>query len=199
MGTDIELFAEEQRVDGWHFVGEMGPNTWPMTEAEEIEPARRPLSQYDSRNRALFHLLGFDGHGAHEAQRLPMIAPLRGLPPNLSPEIQAWRRYSDGDRPPGGWLLLKEVLAFPWDRARRKEAMVSPRVAPLFAPNAPFPYAQWPADERMGYSTYQRGGVTVQWTETYRESAGSFLSDLAIPLSQRHPLSVIRFVFWFCS
>ena len=128
-----------------------------------------------------------------------MIAPLRGLPANLSPEIQAWRRYFDEDNPPGGWLLLKEILAFPWDRARRKEAMVSQRVAPLFAPDKPFPYGQWPADERLSYSAYHRDGATVQWTETYRESAGSFLTDIAVPLSQRHPLSVIRFVFWFCS
>jgi hypothetical protein len=69
MGTDIELFAEEQRIDGWHFLGEMEPNTWPMVEAEEIQPARRPVCLYDSRNGALFHLLGFDGQGVHEASR----------------------------------------------------------------------------------------------------------------------------------
>ncbi len=197
MGIDIALFAEEQRVDGWHFLGTMAPNPYPMTEAEEIEPAWRPVNLYDSRNRALFHLLGFEGLGVHEAQPLPMIAPLRRLPHNLSPDIQAWRQYFDVDAL-GSWLLLSEVLAFPWQQARRKEAMVSRRAAPLFAdPTAAFPFDRWPADEQLSYSQYKRGGVTVQWTETYAESAGSFLTDLAIPLRQRHPLSVIRFVFWF--
>jgi hypothetical protein len=198
MGTDIYLYAEEQRVDGWHFLGSMEPNRERMTETEEIKPAWRPVSQYDRRNRALYHFLGFDSHGVHEAHPLPMIAPLRRLPHTLSPEIHAWRQYFESGTP-GSWLLLREVLAFPWDTARRKEAMVSPRVAPLFAPDAPFPYAQWPADERLGYSAYHRGGVTVQWTETYAQSAEAFLTDLALPLSQRYPLSVIRFVFWFCS
>jgi len=30
MGTDIYLFAEEQRVDQWHFLGTMEPNEYPM-------------------------------------------------------------------------------------------------------------------------------------------------------------------------
>jgi hypothetical protein len=199
MGTDIYLYVEEQREDGWHFLGTLAPNPYPITEAEAIEPAWRPVSDDDGRNDVLFRFCGFDRLTRHEAtdDLLPMIASLRGIPQDLSPEIHAWRQYFEPDVR-GSWLLLSEVLAFPWQQARRKEAMVSPAVAPLFAdPTAPFPLDRWPADEPISYSAYRRGGVTVQWTETYAESAGSFLTELAIPLRQRHPRRVIRCVFWF--
>jgi hypothetical protein len=200
MGTDIQLFAEVQQKDGWHFLGEVEPNTEPLGETDAIDPLWRPVPHYDVRNMALLRLLGRDRSTSHEAtdDPLPLIAPLRGLPADLSPEIHAWVQYWDMDRG-SSWLLLPEVLAFPWHGARRKEAMVSRRVARLFRnPTAPFPYAKWPADEPISYSAYKKRGVTVQWTETYAETAGAFLSDLAIPLSQQYPPSTIRFVFWFC-
>jgi len=76
--------------------------------------------------------------------------------------------------------------------------MVSPQVAHLFADSRqPFPFTRWSADEQISYSAWQRGGVTVQWTETYAETATAFLRDCVIPLSQQYPLSTIRFVFWF--
>jgi len=198
MGTDIALFAEEQREDGWHFPGAMEPNDEPLGEKDAIEPAWRPVPHYDGRNYVLFRLLGSRRTPSHEVDvdAVPVLALLRGLPNDLSAEIQAWAPYCDTTQ--GSWLLLSEVLAFPWDQARRKVAMVTRRVAHLFRdPTAPFPVERWPANEPISYSAWQRGGVTVQWTETYGESAGSFLTDLAIPLSQQYRPQTIRVVFWF--
>jgi hypothetical protein len=201
MGTDILMYLERRISEGWQFAGLMEENTQPLTEAEEIEPAIRPVPLYSLRNSALFAILGNPWENpAWSTEYYEVIAPLRGLPPDLSPELRTWSGYwyyEDTIR--GSWLQPQELLTFDWTKTLRKRAMVDKRVAHLFGNGRrQFPHKRWTSHIPVSYATYMRDGREVTWVETYAESAGIvFMETVETALRHERDPGSVRVVFWF--
>lgn len=103
MGIDIEMYVET-------FDGERWRPSEPLVENEDYDPVDdpsqpklRPQCIFPYRVRPLFAALRED------------IAPCRGLPPDVSPEVADFERprhrYGLFDH---SWLTLEELLAFDW-------------------------------------------------------------------------------------
>src|SRR5579883_657853 len=193
MGIDISLYAERrverswllaepmesnperQRADEW--AEEVGP--WlqmldeqqgtemehELLQARSISP-RRPRNRYERRCRrsALWCILGYGNGRQHSLAPYEPIAPARGLPEDLSPELRDWATYDVDEHSYPSWLTLGELLRFDWHgRTIVKTAMVDPRVAHLFRtdaslnPRIGFPLEEWPKDVPVSYSLYKRG------------------------------------------
>lgn len=222
MGTDIRLYPE-QRVDGhWQFAGKMIKNIHYVYDPEH-EPYSLPQDLYDIRNYALFAILA----DVRNDEGYECIAPRRGIPDDLSPEIKRWfEHYQESSRDMTalpqderqraswiaqdidlqlhpGWLTLEEMVNFPWHEKRIQiYASVDPRVAHLFHPEQRFPFQQWPAGIPCSYSTTSKEDrfCNASWTETYAEAAGEDFMELLNTFAQHYgPSKEVRFVFWFSS
>lgn len=201
MGTDIEMYAEVRDGGRWRLAEPLVANEdYGGPGDDPPQPELMPLGLYNDRNRALFAILG-QGAGPHYSEGpYHPVAPLRGLPPDVSPEVAAFARSRHDELFGQGWLGLDELLAFDWHgQVIQKVAMVVPDVAHLFEGNPlGFPYSRWPAGEQISYSSWTRPGVSVRWRETYAEAAGSeFLGDVLPYLESFGPPGCVRIVFWF--
>lgn len=201
MGTDISLYAEVKRDGVWHLIGGLEEN--PEYYPEENSQAQRfkPISIYDVRNYNLFAILA-DVRNPNartlNGQKFEVIAPTRGLPEDLCPEIRHWSEGWRGELFSPSWLSLSEILRFDWHRKRMHfQAMVDARVAPLFQPNKPFPLKSWPKDIPIGYGAYLKDGVTVCWADTYAASVGEPFLNAMEGLKTDEKPSRLRLVFWF--
>jgi hypothetical protein len=202
MGTDISMYAERRERDGWHLCEPLLPNRFHDPSDPESEPALMPQAVYDTRNSSLFAILAGVRNLIFSETRYQTIAPPRGLPSDLSPELAPWAAYFDSGAFGHSWYLLAELQAFPWSKLTiKKRAMVSPAVAPLFAGGeGPFPYDRWPADEEVRFAEWSRDGVHVTWVETYAQSAGTeFLDGVLQRLATYGAPEDVRVVFWFDS
>jgi hypothetical protein len=186
------MYAEIKRNGEWHLLGVMEDNIDYVPEDNPNAQRRRPIELYENRDYNLFDILALDG------ERFEVIAPKRGLPNDLGSELLNWvKDWDDGVQNPS-WLLLSEIMQFDWNgKFMSYQAMVDPRVAHLFKEGKPFPYAEWPKDVQMGYAGYMKGGVMVQWTDTYAASVGRNFFDLVNNLAEHGDPSEIRLVFWF--
>lgn len=207
MGTDVFLYAEVRKKEGWRLLGETESNPDYFPDCKPDAQPTKPVELYDSRNYDLFGILADmrnpNGRTLND-QKFDVIAQPRGLPDDLGPEIRdwlkdwAWEESEQADYSCPSWLLLSEVLKFDWHgKVMQYEAMVDPRVAHLFEEAKPFPVRHWPEGIPVSCSRYRRDGVSVRWTSTYAESAGPDFMEAVSDLSQHGEASDIRLVFWF--
>jgi hypothetical protein len=207
MGTDIYLYAEIKRKDGWHLLGELEENSEYYPEEKPNAQMLKPVELYANRNYNLFSILADvrnpDGKTLGN-QKFEVISPPRGLPEDLSPELHDWLKERELEDDKGSdvsgssWLLLSEVLQFDWHgKVMRYEAMVDARAAHLFDENEPFPLCQWPKDIPISYSAYKKDGTTVRWSDTYANAVGTDFFELLENLKKYGDPSQIRLVFWF--
>lgn len=201
MGIDIEMYAEVLDGGRWRPAEPLVENEDYDPVDDPLQPRLRPQDLCDLRNRPLFAILSDAiGHAWSEEPYRP-IAPCRGLPADVSPEVLAFERpRHDYGLFGHSWLTLKELIDFDWKgQIIQKAAMVEPDVAPLFEDNPlGFPYQRWPEGKQMGYSLWMRSGVSVRWRETYEQSAGpEFMEGVLTKLKSFGPPDSVRIVFWF--
>lgn len=119
MGTDISMYAEIKRNGRWHFLGDMEENKDYFPEENPNAQRHKPIEIYDSRNYPLFAILA-DMRNPDKGVTYDVIAQPRGLPQDLSPEIQNWlldwEVEDQTDFMVFSWLLLSEVLDFNWQK-----------------------------------------------------------------------------------
>jgi hypothetical protein len=188
MGIDIQIYAEIFDGERWRPAEPLVENIDFDPEVDLLEPRLRPQSLDIPRNRALFAIL------------TETIAPTRGLPEDISPEVlaielplhEAYFRHS--------WLGLEELLKFDWHGLIvQRTGMVDSDVASLFKGNPlGFPYKQWPKGKAVGHAMWSPDGVTVQWRETPARIAGDDFMEGVLPkLKSFGPAESVRIVFWF--
>jgi hypothetical protein len=170
-------------------------------EDDPLQPRLRPQNLYRFRNRALYAMLADAIGYAYSEEPYRPIAPCRGLPADVSPEVLDFERPRHDDGLFGhSWLSLEELLDFDWKgRVIQKTAIVEPNVAPLFQDNPMgFPFERWPEGKQIAYSLWMRSGVSVRWRETYAQSAGpEFMEGVLPKLKSFGPPESVRIVFWF--
>lgn len=196
MGTDIRIYAEQHMNGRWQFIGKMTKNMYYEYDPEH-ENEYHPENLYDIRNYSLFAILA----DVRNDEGYECIAPRRGRPDDLSPEVKSWFEYFQDDELYESWLTLEELVNFDWHGKRIKiYAIVDKRVTHLFHPERGFPSREWPEGIQCGYSTTVKGNAycNASWTETYAEAAGSDFMELLDTFSQKYGVSKdVRLVFWF--
>jgi hypothetical protein len=115
MGTDIQMFVECRDLDKWHLASPMFQNpSYSPTDALSYPPSF-PKTVYDERNYDLYDLLT-GRFRAHLIEGFGASIGVRGLPVDVSPEIREWYDFFGVYAEHASWLLLSEVLAFPWEK-----------------------------------------------------------------------------------
>ena len=203
MGTDINMYAEQRRDGQWRLLGPMEENHEFFTDEDPDGAPYKPVEVYDPRNSALFAILADVRNPRFGEAPYECIAPLRGLPDDLSPEVAAWANYGD-DAQDGSWLTLRELLAFDWyGKFHQHTHWVDERIAHLFAPNRPFPQRPVEMSEvefirYVYYTAPDRKGAQVYWTDTYADAAGpAFMQGVIGALQEAGDPDDMRIVFWF--
>jgi hypothetical protein len=156
---------------------------------------------YRERNSALFAILAGVGHLGGEHSPFPCISPPRGVPADLSPELEALYADRSGLAYCASWLLLEEVLSLPWHQPRiLRSAVVDPKIADSFrSASGGQPDPSWPKGVPYGYShqmLYGRG-VEVAWRESCADAVGDEFLGLLLELQRHGSPKEIRMVFWF--
>lgn len=106
MGLDISLYVEKKTDAGWRLIYEEGS-----------DPLYADRRWYDKeRNSTLFAILGFN---TDEYPGLEAIAPMRGVPADLSPELS--RYYDEDYNNYASYLTLEELRAFDWHGHRYED------------------------------------------------------------------------------
>lgn len=189
MGIDIEMYAEVFDDERWRPAEPLVENLDYDPQGDPLQPRLVPSSLYIPRNRWLFAIL------------TKTIAPCRGLPEDISPEIAAIERSrSEDELFDHSWLGLDELLSFDWKGPIvQMTGMVDPEAASLFEDNPlGFPYERWPKNKPISHSSWMQGGVNVRWRETPEMLAGSDFMEGVLPkLKSFGPAKSVRIVFWF--
>lgn len=122
MGCDIHFYVERRDGDKWITCDEWVPSEWDQSSLEVRK------SFYKDRCYDLFGILadvrngsGFAGAKTGEGF-VPISAP-RGLPNDLSPELQ--READEGMDHTPSWLTLRELLDYDWTRTTTKRGLIS--------------------------------------------------------------------------
>lgn len=102
MGLDISLYVERKVGTQWRLIFDEG--------SDALRSDRR---WYKERNSTFFAILGFD---SDEYPELQPIAPLKGVPDDLSEELS--RYYDKEDDWCSSYLTLTELRAFDWQGLR---------------------------------------------------------------------------------
>lgn len=202
MGVTIFGYAEVLRSAAWDFVGEMAPNPAHIYDADlddypPEQPEFMPQPLFESYHKELAAILtGLDNPIRSSVPYTPVASP-RGLPPDLSTEVARWLRRHEADPSfTHTWFTRRELDGFGWeDRIMRRRAMVDRRAASLFA-DCPcgFPLANWPADVPVSYAGFIRGGVEVEWLESYAEIVPEFYREVLPRLAVLGPPDDVRLV-----
>jgi hypothetical protein len=127
MGCDIHFYAEKKVNGVWQ-----SADTWEQDRyADEREDARLAVNQhfYDGRNYDLFAILanvrngrGFAGVDTGDGFK-PISGP-KGLPSDISAEVQAESDRWDCDGHSHSWLTVSELLAYDWTQRTKLRAFV---------------------------------------------------------------------------
>ena len=218
MGCDIHLYVEKRVGGRWVSADTWLPDTSPVLE-DEAEPRLKVPDEaryYTDRNYSLFAILanvrnGWGTAGFTTGTGFRPIAMPRGLPADVSPEVQAEADDCGRDGHSHSWLTVAELLDFDWDQTTIRRGYVDP-----------LNYLFWKFEGKpRSWSTGLLGQsvrtfsneemeealkwgrppaqifTAVQWPETYRHCASDFLTQT---LPRRRPLGPpedVRIVFFF--
>lgn len=115
MGCDIHFYVEKKEDGKW-----VSADKWTVDPWNEGDPSYVDVkwedSFYHDRNYALFGVLA----RVRDRSVTPIAKP-RGLPEDVSPEVEARSDYYGVDGHSHSWLTLAELLAYNW-----QDAMSSP-------------------------------------------------------------------------
>jgi hypothetical protein len=195
MGVSIFVYLETFRDGGWRFEGRVVPN--PEHDYDPDEPEAAPEPFFESFEKELAAVLTGRGLRIRSDEDYVPVAPGRGLPPDLSPELEAFLPRHEGEAGfSANWFTGRELLDFGWEqRTMRRVAMVEPRVARLFSGDRRgFPFSEWPKGVPISFAEYLKGGVRVEWTETYADIARGFHDEVLPKVRQVGPPDDLRIV-----
>lgn len=208
MGTDIHVHVEVRRNNKWEY--KMGL---------ELD-----------RNYDLFAMLadvrngtGFAGIVTGEGFN-PISKP-KGLPKDVSAEVQERAEYWDGDAHSHSYLTTQELKEYDWNQKTKKRGVITlaefKRIEGKGAPQSWFAavsgpgtiYIQSPADKHLilhGFTgsvpqiaDVRNLGKTIyvehEWETTYGEATGSFVKETIPLLGLVGAPEDVRIVFYFDS
>lgn len=168
MGCDISAYLEVRDKDGrWSLVRDVSPEEDEDWVRDEVFPFYR--------NYGVFGFLA----DVRNYSRCPVIAPPRGVPDDMSPELR--ELHWEGSCGHGySWLTIAELLAYDYDQTFEDRRTVK------FTPPGTYDNAAL-ADEGEGERV------------TMREFIGEWFLDRVQELTKFGDPADVRLVYWFDS
>jgi hypothetical protein len=195
MGTDIYVCAEVLRNGRWQLAEPLEENSNWSDEDPDGGPRWEPSNLYRRRNYVLFAVLA---NVRNATRSIECICEPRGLPDDVSQEVNRWYQRYLGDAYAAGWLSLAELDAFDWAGKRVLcSCFVDPSLAHLFPPDQKgFPEG-YRKSEVLGAGD-KSPGIEVSWLESYADAIGpEFVIDVRKKLHSFGQPNAVRIVFWF--
>ena len=190
MGVDIWGYAEVSHGDRWEFVGEMVSN--PECVYDPDEPDLMPAPLFHSFNRELAAILAnYDNTIRASVPYIPVVLP-RGLPSDLSAELECWFRRQEGDPCLAtNWFTKRELDAFGWE----DRIMAGGRWSSLASQDCltvAHGDSRWRTGRRVSESVMPAGSGTASWSSGWNptpRSSPSF-TEVSCPGSRpwAHPI-----------
>lgn len=202
MGCDIHLFCEIKKDGEWKYSGKIFKNPYfEPDKPNEVEEdgfewnAEYTDEPYHGRNYDLFGILadvrnGVGFAGCDRGDGFNPIDEPRGLPDDVSPEIEKKSDDWGGDGHSHSYFTVKELLDYDWTQTTKHRGFVSSAEAAKFRRTGEKP------DSWCGW-TNQKNYEQIEWEEPYSESAGHFLTDIIPELQKLGSDEDVRMVFWF--
>ena len=207
MGCDIHFFVETKQNDGtWK-----SADTWV---SDDWDPGRMKIPYdehfYQDRNYNLFAILA----NVRNYSDFNPISEPRGLPEDASPDVKAQSDVWDMDGHSHSYLTVTELKAYDWDQQTQHQGIVNleefkvylQKGKPnswgdgVFGPNVVIvereegvSFISDPSKIPKDKEVY----INVDWTESYRDSAGEFLTKTLPKLEVLGDPENVRIVFWF--
>jgi len=185
MGTNIEIYTEKKSNGTWMACDPIVPNEYYGWEGEP-QFCRAPI--YDRRNYEVFALLA----GVRNRYYIKSVAPLKGLPQDLSEEVRREATEWVREGRLCSYLTLAELQAFDWHgQTFVRDVSLKPEEFVKFMRTGRA--EQWHvykdydgriSNEEMceliksGRATEAQVVTYVCWTETYAEPAKHFLETV---------------------
>ncbi len=196
MSKYLFIYPERLGDKGWEYVGNFERNLDYDPDNPNGEPEKAPVSLYDLANDALFALLG--------TRYYPVLGvddPLtkrRGLPVDLSPELQVWQNKRQRSAAGHSWLTVRELCSFPWEEETTLILMVAAADVPHYLKNREIAGI---LQDRIDQGVVPKGPAmqVVEWQPTYAQAAGSeFMDEVVYRLKDRYgSVDDARVVYWF--
>jgi hypothetical protein len=212
MGCDIHLHVERRTDAGWERIPSDGDGDG---EGDNLWDTRH---WYSGRNYKLFAILAdvrnnYGFAGTYTGERLNPITSPRGLPADVSREVQEESDYWDCDGHDHSYLTVAEILAYDWDQTAILTRLVNDvkrgdlpegghaekvqKFADTYGELPP-----WVGDTCSGVSgpdEYVRQWVEVTWKQPYyrcpdRDWWGTVTRAARL---SKGSFDDVRFVFWF--
>jgi len=157
MGCDIHLYVEAKENGKWVSKDRWQPNPyWDAEEDSEGRKMEKAESFYSGRNYDLFAILAGvrNGRGfawVNTGDGFVPLSPPKGLPLDVSPEVQQESDNWDCDGHSHSWHTVADLLAYDWTQATTKRGYVN---GPEF-----FDWSGWKKNRGQGPESYC-GGVS---------------------------------------
>lgn len=185
---------EERREDNiWCYKGDYEKNL------DDPDLSLKPTEIYRTRNKSLYSILANVYNTNSSIEKYTPISSPRGLPTDLSPELEQWSNEFPDEKLYSSWLTFEELLNFDWNQKVKKTAFVDSDVAHLFGNGEQiFPLTKWPKDKRVSYAEYDDSGVEVSWIQTYHDACKDFIKEVISKIKpELNNYQDSRIVFWF--
>jgi hypothetical protein len=227
MGCDIHMFAEKKVNDKWEKIGKVFPNPYyrPNEESKIEEDGyewnpKFTDTPYRGRNYDLFAILadvrnGYGFAGIPTGEGFVPISEPKGLPNNVSKEIEDESDGWGGDGHSHSWFTLKEIKDYDWNQTTKSYGVISldqykefkkTGIPPesyssmISGPNIKVVSAE-EMDKIVEENSHEQGiqyHVHVVWGTTYKDSVGSFFFEKTLKhLEEQGSDDNVRIVFWF--
>lgn len=229
MGCDIRMYAEVKKNGKWEKVGRVFKNPYYANGKEnqidedgfQCNP-KLTDHPYERRNYDLFAMLanvrnGRGTAGCDTGDGFIPIAPVKGLPIDVSQEVLKESDDIGYDGHSHSWLTLEELLGYDWMRTTKHRGFVDSKEYAIFKKEGK---PRWWCGDVGGGRVFIVGNETmdgillvrlsfpeilkemslytkVEWSETYKESAGDFITETIPALQKLGEPEDVRIVFWF--
>jgi hypothetical protein len=205
MGCDIHIYVEKFDGKEWK-----SADTWSPDEYDQTRNTNYP-QVYEGRNYELFAILA----GVRNRYDIEPIVRPRGLPGDISNEVQSEADRWNGDGHSHSWLTLKELQEYDWNKNYVNSGLVDVEGYKEFKEKGK-PSSYWQAgggnhitNQEMDefVASDKKGGFSdpctyVEWQESGTESVDDFLTQTIPKLEKikgEDKPENVRIVFWFDS
>lgn len=227
MGCDIHIYAEKKENGKWVKIGKEFPNPYYNRDKESkvdddgYEWNAQFIDQpYTGRNYDLFAILadvrngrGFAGIRTG-AGFIPICDP-KGLPKDVSKEINQLSDEWGSDGHSHSWFTVSELLAYDWNQLTTNYGVINVDQYKIFKESGEFEgyycgsvsgtktrtLTNSEMDKLISTNAFEKNieyYTQVEWGTTYRAAVGERFMDETIPsLLKFGDADNVRIVFWF--
>jgi hypothetical protein len=216
MGTDIHFYVEKKVNGKWVTADRwIDEEDWDGDNKIKFKRVRYEDSFYHDRNYDLFAILadvrnGYGFAGCVTGRGFTPISPPKGLPKDVSKEVQSESDRWNGDGHSHSWFTIAELDKYKWDQETIHSGVVNYIDFLTWkekgTPNSWCGGVSGPNLRHVGHEEMEQAikknnahnlYTRVEWKESYRDCAKQFLDEVMPKLRALGKPNAVRIVFWF--